>query len=500
MMKRFYWLWLSVLLGLSGANTLATAQAGLANAYTWTFPAPDTIRGADDLVTLLREEIEQVLDAGHLAPIRLAFGDLPDEHYFLYQEPGRILTTLAWAWPYLTPSQQARALAYAEAELEHPAFAPWAPDFTMPRDVGARREWYKSTDLWGLGATFGDFRPRLHTLYGFWLFCYRSGQTNWMQRYYARARDFYFSQHQRARLYGDMCGHIAMARLAHANSDTATRAFALQRLQTELLDGLDVQNKHNFARDGLYGWDGPYDRLPTNDMYSPRKDGWIYRGFIFLNMGPEIARFLRDSCFGQVKAMHEEGKRILPLWWLMQATYFPRWTGDESVGVPSEAFGMYHPVETWVLQTPTSQLRRFMRSSPTGRGDCYWIEALVQTIEAHSANTRWLDVRTTPFPPIIVEGTVSAYELAHRPTLHLHLRLQPNPATHRVRLELSEPAAAPLRWEARDSQGRLIGTGTFAVGQSILSVSVQPWPRGTYFISLFDAQNSPLHTQKLLIL
>ncbi len=472
-------------------------QMNLAEAYAWHFPAPDTIRGANDLIAILQWEIEQVLDAGHLAPIRLAFGDLPYEHYFLYQEPGRILTTLAWAWPYLTPTQQARALAYAEAELEHPAFAPWANEFTMPRDVGARREWYVSTDLWGLDATFGDFRPRLHTLYGFWLFCYRSGQTEWMKKYYARARDFYFNQNQRARLYGDMCGHLAMARLAHVNGDISARNFALQRLQSELVDGLDVQNKHAFARDGLYGWDGPYDRLPTNDMYSPRKDGWIYRGFIFLNMGPEIARFLRDSCFGQVQTMHEEGKRILPLWWLMQATYFPRWTGDESVGVPSEAFGMYHPVETWILQTPASQLRRFMRSSPTGRGDCYWIEALVQTIEAHATNTRWLDVRTTPFPPIWLDGSVNTRPFAYAPALRL--RLQPNPAAHQVQLQLEEVAPFPLYWQAHDTQGRLVATGHFAPGQSSVSISINHWAKGAYRISLLDNHSSLIHTQTLVI-
>ncbi len=473
------------------------AQVALAEAYAWHFPAPDTVRQAADLVAVLRQEVDYILDAGHLAPIRLAFGDLLEDNYFLYQEPGRILTTLAWAWPYLTAEQQARTLSYVEAELEHPAFAPWAPDFTMPRDVGTRREWYKSTDLWGVPSTFGDFRPRLHTLYGFWLFCYRSGQVEWMQRYYDRARSFYQSQHERAKLYGDMCGHIAMARLAHVNSDAVQRNFALQRLQAELIDGLSVQNKHAFARDGFVGWDAPYNRLPTNDMYSERKDGWIYRGFIFLNMGPEIARFLRDSCYAQVYAMHEEGKRILPLWWLMQATYYPRWTGDESVGVPSEAFGMYHPVETWVLHKPVAQLRRYLRSSPTGIGDCYWIEALVQTIEAHGVNTRWIDVRKEPFPSVVVEGTVRAKEATH--PLSAQLSLQPNPANEAVRLHLSEPASETLYWRIHDSQGRIVAHGIFAPGQSSVAVSVRHWAKGSYIVSLLDHRQQLLHQKPLLV-
>ncbi len=494
MQKRLFLHWVTALLIVSQP---IHSQTNLASLYAWTFPAPDTIRGAQDLVTLLRREIDQVLDAGHLAPIRLAFGDLLYDHYFLYQEPGRILTTLGWAWPYLTADQQARVLTYAEAELENPAFAPWAADFTMPRDVGARREWYPSSNYWGVDATFGDFRPRLHTLYGFWLFCYRSGRTDWMQKYYSAVRAFYQSQHQRAKLYGDMCGHIAMARLAEVNGDMAQRDFALQRLQAELLDGLSVQNKHNFARDGLYGWDGPYDRLPTNDMYSSRKDGWIYRGFIFLNMGPEIARFLRDSCYNQVYAMHEEGKRILPLWWLMQATYYPRWTGDESVGVPSEAFGMYHPVETWVLQTPASQLRRYMRSSPTGRGDCYWIEALVQTIEAHSANTRWIDVRTTPFPKVFVEGSVRVDDAQTQPAVRFSI--WPNPTGHAAQLVLREPSTTALYWQVRDAQGRLLAFGTLAPGQTSAALPIHDWPKGSYFVALLDDQYRTIQYQTLLV-
>ena len=71
-----------------------------------------------------------------------------------------------------------------------------------------------------------------------------------------------------------------------------------------------------------------------------------------------------------------------PLWWLHQAPYFTRWTGDEGIGLPSEVFGLVFPVERWVKQTRAETLAGYMRSVPTGVGDCYWIESLVQTIEA----------------------------------------------------------------------------------------------------------------------
>src|SRR6185369_82451 len=45
----------------------------------------------------------------------------------------------------------------------------------------------------------------------------------------------------------------------------------------------------------------------------------------------------------------------------------------------------------------SSTLRSQVKSSPTGRGDCYWLEALVQAIEAHGTYT-WADVRSAPPP------------------------------------------------------------------------------------------------------
>lgn len=487
----FYFIFLS---GLLGITQNISAQNELAEAYAWHFPAPDTIRLANDLAGLLREETGKILEAGHLAPIRLAFGDLHWENYFLYQEPGRILTTLAWAWPYLDPGQQSATLDYVAAELANPAYAPWSADFTLPRTEGARREWYPSADFWGEGSNFGDFRPRLHTVYGFWLFCYRSHQTDWMTQYYEEIKSIYQSLHHRAQLYGDMNAHIAMARLAEVNGDQAQRDFSLQRLEEELQDGKYLEHKHDFAREGFYGWDAPYNRLPGSDMYDDRKDGFLYRGFIFLNMGPEVARFLRDSCWQQVDSMHQEGKNLLPMWWLMQAPYYPRWTGDENIGVPSEAFGMYHPVETWVLESGPEQLRRFMRSSPTGIGDCYWLEALVQTLEAHAVNTTWIDVRDTPFPPVVIDSSsVSAREPVA--ASGLVLRIAPNPAQGRVVFEIEGPEGARVWWQISDMQGRVRIPGGPVRLPAAVEADLRGLPPGAYTCFVRTQDSSVFKTQ-----
>ena len=56
--------------------------------------------------------------------------------------------------------------------------------------------------------------------------------------------------------------------------------------------------------------------------------------------------------------------------------------------MPADCFGMVYPIERWVKDTPPEKLALHMRSIPTGIGDSYWTEGLVQTIEAFGTVTR----------------------------------------------------------------------------------------------------------------
>ena len=60
-MRKFY---LSVLLCFSLIGSLVRAQTPMAEEYAWYFPAPDTIKMADDLIDMLQEEVDKILQAG----------------------------------------------------------------------------------------------------------------------------------------------------------------------------------------------------------------------------------------------------------------------------------------------------------------------------------------------------------------------------------------------------------------------------------------------------
>jgi hypothetical protein len=356
--------------------------------YAWEFPVVTRIQGADDLVAELREDIAAVLEAGHLAPLNCRYGDLmpsPVEVHFVYEEPGRILTTLGWAYPHLTAEQQKAVRHYVAQELADDQFAPWG-ESPMPRAVGARRERHPMERVWGAEVKAGVNHPSVHTIYGLWLYAFRSGDWPLLASTWAKLRQVYERRSHQGNLYGTMGAHVGMARIAAHLHDQVSEEKALAQLQAQLAFGTNFAAVEDLCRTNYY-----------REQYRPRtaNNHALHHGAMFLNLAPELGRYLREHVREATLARHAEGKQRFPLWWLLQAPYFCRWTGDESVGLSPEAVGMFAPIERWVVQADAPTLRAYCRSVPTGRGDCYWLEMLVQAIEAHGTLV-WADVRRQP--------------------------------------------------------------------------------------------------------
>jgi len=339
------------------------------------------------LVQRLREQINRILDAGHLAPMRQYFADLDNTAYYLYQEPGRIITTLAMAYPYCTDEQRTAIRAYVRAECGAAGYAPWSSNASLPENEGARREYYQMSSMWGWGHWYGmdgQGRPRLHTLYGLWLYAWNSGDSAVVRDNWTAIRNFYTANASRGALYGPLSGHIAMARLAHLAGDNTTAATAAGNATAALSAGTSLSAIRS-ATAAVYSY-----------KHDPRNDGLIYHGWMFLNLSAEVGRFLADSAAAPVLALHDSARAMFPLWWVARAQYFCRWTGDEGIGLPSEAIGMLFPVERWVKQVAPAVLAGYRMDAAChafGIGDCYTLEALVNTINACGSQS-WVDVRS----------------------------------------------------------------------------------------------------------
>lgn len=371
--------------------------------YLWFYPQQNSLVINLNLQLKLQQEVQKIIDRGNLLfrPQTCRFHDQYNESYFIYQEPGRILRTMAMTYPYLTTNQQNEIKLMIPGLYSNPFHAPWS-NSPLSADEGNPREYYQADVLWGLDSPFGSYRPSIHGIYNVWLWLYRTGDTSSVEPYYEDIRNFYQAKTgysvDPGNLYGTMCSHIGMARLARIFNDTATVTSARANLVLQLQNGLDIHYVDSMAFYGTQGWNAPY-----GPEYHPRKDQLIYRGFIFLGLSPEIGRFLRDTLYTTVIQRHLSGLQSFPYWWLLNSQYFTRWAGDESIGIPSEMFGMVSPVERWVRQQGPQVMYDMMHSSPAGIADCYWLETLVDAMESAS-ETQWIDVRTHAYQTDIIHS------------------------------------------------------------------------------------------------
>ena len=463
------------------AQTVDTARVA------WQHPrVQGSTQPAGVLVDDLRYEIQQILDRPPLAPMQLNYGDIEGNGYTIYDEPGRMLLTLAWAYPHLSTSQQAAVRSYVTNEMAQSARMPWGGaqswyNHRIPRTNGVPREHHPRDRDWNTVTGFGDKRPTLFTLYGFWLYGFRTGHWAPVTNVYDQLANAYFnriSQPGQGSLYGTLGAHLGMARLAAKVGDTATRDEAVTNLHAALLQALNFTTIDNLAGatpvdrwNTPYGHDG-YDELQVD------LGGTAYRGWPFLNLTPEAGRFIADRVPAAL-SRHQQGLALYGFPWLSKNSYYIRYFmgGSEGTGLTPEYLGMFAPMERWALNESADRLSTWVRSGPTGIGDGYWIEALVQAIEAHG-ETMWIDLRSNqpPFVAIADPGDASSVTGALQVTVHAH---DPDGAITNTLILYDGSTIAPalpgiyiLQAFAWDDDGaastslparvRLLGTNTYA--------------------------------------
>jgi hypothetical protein len=286
----------------------------------------------------------------------------------------------------LTEEQQAKVREYVARESNHPKYAPWSGP-RLPADEGTGREGlgkpkgFNYDRWWGME---GQRRPHLHTFYGLWLYAYRSGDWETVRKHWPQIKIYYAANVATAELYGELGAHLAMLRLARRLGDEPTEQLALAAAEKQFAAGLDYASAEQRSLNYF------------NRLKEQRHNVLRTTNFMLLNMPPEIGRYLGDRLREPVLAKNAAIQAAYPHWWLIAPPY-ASWAGNigpdcEGKGLPREVFGMVYPVERWVAGASAEQLTRYMSSGPDGLGDCYWLEPLVWTIEAHGETT-WADVR-----------------------------------------------------------------------------------------------------------
>jgi len=378
--------------------------------YAWEFPAVSNIpaQAAASLRAELWAQVEDILAAGFLTPWRVNHADEAADAYFVYLEPGRIITSLAWAYPHLPAERQARVRRYARDHFQSGVFAPWNPGRLNADVTGTRRELHPMHRVGSWSPQWQQTRPTIQSLYGVWLWAHRADDLASVRPYWDQVKACYHSKLAQGDIYSTMNAHLALVRLAEAFQDPDTRRGAWLNLSNSLAMGLSFKGDPTIRTDEnrmspverntvrMYG------RNNNGGLYWPTQNGTIYRGMMFHCVSPEIGRYLAENVLEETLKRHADGVTRFPLWWLVDAPYFQRdYTGDEGVGlVQPEMMGMLFPIERWVVGAGAGALAGYLASAPSCRGDCVWIECLVQAIEAHG-QLQWRDVRrhtATPRP------------------------------------------------------------------------------------------------------
>jgi phosphodiesterase/alkaline phosphatase D-like protein len=378
------------------ACSLTSTWAGTYDQYIWETASVSNISSnADILQAELQARVQEILDNGHLAPKRVHYGDVKGEGYFIHHEPGRIILTLAYAYPYLTTAQQQAVVTYVNNEITD-GFGPWGQWGKEHEDplLGTPRQYNLAPEVkgegwdryWGLD---GQHRPFSYTLYGIWLYAYRTGDWAIVDNYWSKIRDQYNRHGSDGNLYGSMGVHIAMARMAEYREDTTVRDTAISNAEAEFNAGT------NFSTIDTR------QETPYQKFFDPRVYPEVYHGWLFMNTCPEVGRFMYDYVRSDVMARDAQIEDRWPHWFIRQVHYHgSRWTGDESVGLTMEIYAMRFPIARWVSKENPDVMADWL-DAPVGIGDCYYIESLIQTIEAYGS-TSWEDVRTgggDPPPP-----------------------------------------------------------------------------------------------------
>jgi hypothetical protein len=371
--------------------------------YAWEFPAAMAIPQdqAVDLKSQLAEQIDDILAAGSLTQWRVNHADEYTDAYFVYLEPGRIITTLAWAYPHLTAERQMAVRNYVHRQFDSETFAPWNLGRLSADVAGTRREFHPINRIANWTPNWQSTRPTIQSLYGAWLWAYRADDFRSVKPYWSSIKNCYGAKLSQGDIYSTMGAHLAILRLAEAFGDAAMKGTSWLNLSNNLQMGLSFNGDPAINTDQAKMSQVEKNTLRmylannNGGLYWPKQNGSIYRGMMFFSICPEIGRYLEENVKEQTLLRHNYGKSRFPLWWMVDAPYFQRdYTGDEGVGlVQPEMMGTLFPVEKWVVGADATTLAGYMDSAPSCRGDCVWIESLVQTIEAFGSN-RWIDVRS----------------------------------------------------------------------------------------------------------
>lgn len=336
----------------------------------------------DTLYTTLAQQVEYILQAGHLRPGYQSAGTFDisarhkcgDDLMDYWHHPGDTLETLLRALPYLPDDLKTQTRAYLQSEFQ--VYPPYVYNHIGWRD-GASREAFDLPPE--ASAALVNYPPET-AIYDFdgWGFAPQSFYALWKYaaefggaaEIYTASRtklgsppsDSYLRdlpQVHNAYLAGYL-GFLELEKLAGYPETTSVRS-EYQRL-------LDLR-VNTFTKD-------------TADLYFEDRSYYYCRALNsarnFMYLTPELGAYLRTHALAKVTSAVAEYERITPYWFVSQIE-----TGfGEGVFAPYYTVPALFQVKAYILGASQSELVHYLDVPAVPVGDLFYIQNLVAAIEA----------------------------------------------------------------------------------------------------------------------
>jgi hypothetical protein len=362
---------------------LATAPAATPQAAT----VPSDL---DSLKQQLAQEVQKMVDAGHLRPGLLSSGHVDlsaksrcaDEYQDYFHNSADTLYVLLRALPYLPPTLAQQTRTYLQAE--YAAYPPLSVTHIGWRN-GANRQAFDlppevESDAANLPAqlNYGNFQgwpsgsiPPF-TFYALWKYAQTFGGA---QQIFTQARgnlpavpsdavlaEYPFAHNDYVAGY---IGYIELAKLAGNTAEATSKQAALNTLLTK--------RATNFNKDTPYpvyvGGTLDFSSLSCRAFSSARN---------FVDLVPELGNYLHDNALTKVQTAVTEYNQVAPYWFApaFEDTY------NEGVSQPLyDTIGVFS-AKALVLKQPRTELVKYLDAPAFLRGDLFYIHKLVLAIEA----------------------------------------------------------------------------------------------------------------------
>lgn len=341
------------------------------------------------LTARLEAEIVKMLDAGHLRPgYAVTFVGNYGEFSEYFGNPGDTLYTLSLAYPYLTPATKQRVADYLNQ-----SFVPTYLGTTLYRrmgwDVGAAREWMPlppdvTENLTAIQksvnapARLSMTHPWV-SIYALYKYAQNVPGANIAQAYTLAKTQMQNQAGIRPPLASEattfaddpfihnaiITGHHGFLKLQELAGMTVTDATLRVTTQTELTRLLALRSL-NFTKDSPWAARGNHYRRALD----------LARNFMYLS--PELAEYMQANLLAQVADALAEYDYVAPYWFVGKYdAIFAEYSTQNLYTLPA-----LFQAKAMILDQPRSQLYKYLDVPAFERGDLFYIQNLIATIQA----------------------------------------------------------------------------------------------------------------------